>query len=348
MVIHNNNFNFLRLVGAALVIFSHCYYVTGKSISEPVNVVMGGRLEASGFGLCIFFFISGFFVTKSACTSKNISLFLKKRIFRIYPALITIVLLTVFFLGPFFTSLSSGTYFSNRETWLYLFTATAIRIRNNLPGVFTEPGFFIGSVNASLWTIALEIFLYASIALFLVSNLIKKRCLFALLSAAIVLTCFLSLLLNPGMDFFYVKYFNLVGIFYLGSFVYISSATKKQVLFILIFSLLMYSPVYFINEYTLKADFLLLVIVSLTVYFIGFAKKIPLRVDNDISYGLYIFAFPIQQAVFKLTHFNPSISLQLALTFAITVPLAFLSWLFIEKPFINLNRKFNTPNNILM
>ena len=122
--------------------------------------------------------------------------------------------------------------------------------------------------------------------------------------------------------------------------------TKKQVLFILIFSMIMYSLVYFINKATLKADFLLLVIVSLTAYFIGFAKKIPLRVNNDISYGLYIFAFPIQQALFKLTNFNPSISLQLALTFAITVPLAFLSWQLVERPFINLNRKFGTPNNI--
>jgi peptidoglycan/LPS O-acetylase OafA/YrhL len=164
-----------------------------------------------------------------------------------------------------------------------------------------------------------------------------------MLSAAIVLTCFLSLLLYPGLDFFYIKYFNLVGIFYLGSFVYVSSATKKQVLFILGFSLIVYSLVYFINEATLKADFLLLVIVSLTAYFIGFANKIPLRMNNDISYGLYIFAFPIQQALFKLTNFNPSISLQLVLTFAITVPLAFLSWKFIEKPFINMNRKFSTP-----
>jgi peptidoglycan/LPS O-acetylase OafA/YrhL len=108
MVIHNNNFNFLRLVGAALVIFSHCYYVTGKSMTEPVNLIMGGRLEASGFGLCIFFFISGFFVTKSACNTKSISLFVRKRIFRIYPALILVVFLSVFILGPFFTNLSSG------------------------------------------------------------------------------------------------------------------------------------------------------------------------------------------------------------------------------------------------
>ena len=61
--------------------------------------------------------------------------------------------------------------------------------------------------------------------------------------------------------------------------------------------------------------------------------------NNDISYRLYIIAYPVQQIAFKLTGYNQSVILQLFLTLLVSVPLAFLSWKFIENPFINLNRR---------
>jgi peptidoglycan/LPS O-acetylase OafA/YrhL len=163
--LNKNNFNFLRLAGACLVIFSHCYDIIGKSGSEPIENFLQSKLAASGIGLCIFFFISGYFVSKSAVETKGVFYFLKKRIYRIYPALIIIVLLTVFVLGPIFSTLKISAYFLQPDTWKYLYTISGIRIRAILPGVFTGEHFFSNGVNASIWTISWEIILYIFLAL---------------------------------------------------------------------------------------------------------------------------------------------------------------------------------------
>ena len=51
-------------------------------------------------------------------------------------------------------------------------------------------------------------------------------------------------------------------------------------------------------------------------------------------------AYPVQQIAFTVTGYNPSVILQLFLTLLVSIPLAFLSWKFVEKPFINLNRRY--------
>ncbi len=336
---HNNNFNLLRLLGALLVIISHCYYITGKVNFEPIRLITGGKLEISAFGLCIFFFISGYFVTKSACETKNTVFFLRKRFARIYPALITIVLITVFFIGPIFTQLDFSDFFNNPDTWKYLYTMTGLRIRTMLPGVFTESGFFLHGVNGSLWTISLELILYISITVFLISGIIINKKIFAVISLSTLIICILTVSIVVNLDFFYVKYFYLSGIFFLGSFIYSSGLSKKIVKVILIFTVFLYITLYVSNPSFIRYDFLLLIIIGLLAYLAGFYKNLVIKLNNDISYGLYIVAFPIQQIVFKMTGYNQSIVLQLLITILIAVPLAYLSWKYIEKPIINLNNR---------
>lgn len=336
---HNNNFNLLRLLGAFLVIISHCYYVTGKDNIEPVRLITGGKLETSAFGLCIFFFISGFFVTKSALESANTFSFLRKRIARIYPALIILVFLTVFLVGPVFTQLSFHEYFNSPDTWRYLYTLTGFRIRTELPGVFTEPQFFMHGVNGSLWTISLELFLYLSLTCFLITGIILNKKIFSAISLLILLVCIFTVSLMINLDFFYVKYFYLSGIFFLGSFIYNSSLSKKWVKAILLFIVFLYTILYITNPGFIRFDFLLLMMIALLTYLAGFYKNLVIKMNNDISYGLYILAFPVQQIIFRLTGYNQSILLQLFITLLVATPLAFLSWRFIEKPVINLNRR---------
>lgn len=339
MALHQNNFNFLRLLGAALVIVSHCYYVTGQDDLEPVNIFFNGKAEASAFGLCIFFFISGYLVNKSAYDSSTTSQFLRKRIFRIYPALIILVLLTVFVLGPLATSLNTGEYFSNNDSWQYLSTMSGIRIRSNLPGVFTEKGYFLTSVNSSLWTIMVELALYFSLTIFLMLNVLKNKKLFTYLSLLIFSLCLITVCLKTGLDFIYVRYLNLTGLFYLGCFVFSSGINNKQLILSFLVTLIIYA-ILTVSKFTfIKPDFLLFTLAGIGAFFVGTSKFFIIQIKHDISYGVYIFAFPIQQIVFKMLNFNPSIWLNLLLTFIITIPIAFLSWRFIEKPSIEFNRK---------
>ncbi len=60
------------------------------------------------------------------------------------------------------------------------------------------------------------------------------------------------------------------------------------------------------------------------------------KIDRlDYSYGIYIYAFPVQQTV---AHFFPEIGLfsYLVLTAVAIVPLAAISWYVIEKPALRL------------
>lgn len=331
---HKNNFNFLRLSGALLVIFSHSFDITGKEDIEPVKNLLRGQTAASGIGLTIFFFISGYFITKSAYVTKNALQFIQKRFFRIYPALLLTVLLTVFVIGPIFTRFTLSQYFTTTDTWKYLYTATGIRIRHVLPGVFTEQSFFINGVNASLWTISLEIMLYISIIFFYILHISKRG--MALIAGSVIIICTVLTSANIITDFFYIKYINLSGIFFLGSFFYSSSLNKKQELLLLLLTITIYI---LLLSFEMNAGFLFFLIIGIVTYFLGNSNTLKIYLNNDISYGTYLFAFPIQQAIFRMTNFNTSIILLLIFSLSIIIPAAFLSWLFIEKPCILMNKK---------
>jgi peptidoglycan/LPS O-acetylase OafA/YrhL len=341
--IHKNNFDLLRLLGAVLVIYSHSYDIIGKPDQEIINHLTNRTFEGSGIGLSIFFFISGYFITQSAVLSTNFFLFVKKRVYRIYPALIVLVFLSVFIAGPIFTTLSIRDYFSENSTWLYLYTATGMRIRMYLPGVFTTYPFG-NTFNASLWSIALEIQLYISISIFLLAGILKNKKVYVYISLSIVVVCLMELTFNNNLSFQWMRYLSLITLFYLGSFIYSSSLNNKHIGLIFLFSFIIYLFARAVIPSSNTAS-LLLIILGLSTYFIGFTKTIKIPLHDDISYGLYIYAFPIQQLVFKLSGFNRSIIVNLLGTFILLIPIAYISWYFIEKPFLILKNKSLCSSN---
>ena len=70
----------------------------------------------------------------------------------------------------------------------------------------------------------------------------------------------------------------------------------------------------------------------------GFAKK------GDLSYGMYLYAWPVQQTLtyFFYKHLNPLLLFLLAVP--VTYLLAWLSWHYIEKTFLKLKNKSVVPN----
>ena len=119
---HHNNFNFLRISAAVLVGVTHSYAITGNILSEPLHQLTNGYFYLSSLGLYIFFFTSGYLVSRSATTSGSPLIFLQKEILRIYPALIVVVLLSIFVAGPLLTTYSLKQYFTDADTWKYLWT----------------------------------------------------------------------------------------------------------------------------------------------------------------------------------------------------------------------------------
>ena len=71
---------------------------------------------------------------------------------------------------------------------------------------------------------------------------------------------------------------------------------------------------------------------SLATYFIAFTRWFTIRIKNDISYGVYIYTFPMQQLIFQLSGFSQSTFANLLLSLCCSGILGFLSWIYIEKP----------------
>ncbi len=320
------------------MIISHSYAILNKSSIEPLSKITNGKLELSGVGLTIFFFISGYFVTKSARDSVNIQQFVKKRIFRIYPALIVLVIVSVFFAGPLLSTFSIQQYFSSKESWLYLFTASGLRIRMNLPGVFSSSHFFIDAFNASLWTVALEIKLYFSLGILLGLGIFKSKKLSIVICLLVIFVCFITVAFNQELSFNLKRHLNLIGIFYLGAFTYSASLSNRAVQSIFLASFIFFVIFSVFNIQQFNPFPLCLVSMCMLVFFTGFTKKVQVHLNTDISYGLYIYAFPVQQTIFMFSDNNSPLFFLLK-SLALTLPFAIASWYCIEKKFIKLKYK---------
>ena len=155
-----NNFDIIRLTAAYGVLISHCWPLFGLE-PEPIGHLMG--FESLGF-LCVnvFFFVSGFLVTQSFDRHAALRDFAIARLTRILPALAVSTILTAVVLGPIVSTLPVHDYFRDPRTWSYLGNALVFMPQFDLPGVFsTVPT--PNSVNGSLWTLPLEIAMYATL-----------------------------------------------------------------------------------------------------------------------------------------------------------------------------------------
>src|ERR1700744_3376696 len=87
-----NNFDFLRLAAAIMVLYGHCFLLTGNLKNEPLGMVTKWHIEE--IGVYIFFLISGYLISRSY--KSNSGQYIKNRCLRIFPALLVNSLLTVF------------------------------------------------------------------------------------------------------------------------------------------------------------------------------------------------------------------------------------------------------------
>lgn len=330
---HRNNFNFLRLFAAILVAITHSYAITGNAEKEFLYQLTNGHFYLSSVGLYIFFFTSGYLVSLSAVNSKSPIFFLKKRVLRIYPALIVVVIMSIFIAGPLLTTFDLKQYFTEADTWKYLWTSSGFRIRFRLPGVFEQPGFATAGFNGSLWSISLELELYAILFLVLFAGIFKKRRLLVILFILLLISCLLLANLNNQVTSSMTnrKNFLLAAAFLFGGLLQTEFIPKKNFPYLfLASSLLLFLKISGILSIDLLIDEV--VFFSLATYFVAFTRQINISFKNDISYGVYIYTFPLQQLFFQLSGFSQSVIMNLLLSLGSSCILALLSWIFIEKP----------------
>ncbi len=336
----SNNFDLLRMLAAVCITFTHSYNLIGLNNEEPLMKASSGRYDFSFIGLCIFFSISGYLIAKSACTSTSILNYCWKRFLRIQPLLILVCVLTIFVLGPLFTSLSSKDYFTNISTWTYwrnIFPATGVQF--TLPGVFTT-NIVESSVNGSLWTLVVEerLYILVSVLFFLKP---ARKWFFILPLIALNIVFFVSHFIP---EFHSLAYFTGVHVFYALVFLNASAYYLFQInfkknagsLFLLMAMIAMAACVSFPALHYLAvfvAPFLVISLANIK----GFTNKAGKW--GDFTYGIYIFSFPVQQLFIYSSGNTITASVLFLKTMALVVPLAVISWHFFEKKFLALKNK---------
>ena len=303
----------------------------------------------------MFFALSGFLIAGSAM---RLSLwnFIVNRGLRIVPALAVEIVLSALILGPIFTTLPLSDYFSNLQTYHY-FTNIVGLINFRLPGVFDNHPVY--QVNESLWTVPYEIGCYAIMSGLIVCGLLRRPWT-VLALGAVVLSVGLVLVASgyTGLPqsnlqrivdhLFYSRGSRLFVAFCLGiaAFLYRYKLPYSRTWFwVAVGSLLIVAG--FGDSYLYPNPVVELLTGVPAVYvtvFLGVSRlpRLPLFRRGDYSYGIYLYGWPLTQAMFG---WFPGAGANAFVLFGMTaIPItlfAMFSWHAIEKPILRLRKKFS-------
>jgi peptidoglycan/LPS O-acetylase OafA/YrhL len=290
----HNNFDLLRLLAAWAVLVSHSFALVGDP--EPLHQ-LGSTL--GNVGVLIFFAVSGLLIRRSWEYDPSPRDFWIKRALRLLPALATVAVLTAFVLGPLVTTRSPASYFSSWETWIYPLRVTAlVPFGAGLPGVF-EHNIYAGAVNGPLWSLPVEVFAYALLATLGVLGLLRRNGL--VLGVALAALAWAAVWVPLTPDSIGSAY--VLAAFALGAAAY---SYRERVVLAWPVALGLMGASYAAG---LGPDSVRVVVWTVAAVYVSywFAYALPpvgqvVTRFGDASYGVYIWAFPVQQTILQAGH----------------------------------------------
>jgi peptidoglycan/LPS O-acetylase OafA/YrhL len=329
-----DNFTIIRLALALAVVVSHSFSVTsGSLLDEPLTVSTGftlGEHAVNGF-----FAISGFLVTMSFAR-RGARDYVVARALRIAPGLVAATLVTGLIIGAVLTRLPLAEYFAHPGLWRFVVaTLTSFKSAIALPGVFADNPypFSMGTV----WTLKYEVICYLGVLLFGFAGLLIRPW----VGLAFVTALFLALigldLLAPDASKGMQTTLRLIFLFAAGGALWIwREHVRLSVLAVAVLAAATWlchgTPLY-------KA--LLFATEAYGVVWLALAPGLShpgLDPKADLSYGAYLYGWPIQQALHQLFPSMGPIAL-LGPALVATLAAAALSWFLVEKPALSLKAR---------
>jgi peptidoglycan/LPS O-acetylase OafA/YrhL len=344
---HENNFNVVRLTLATLVVAYHAFCLNTMKINavDPATKFLTqlAGIDLGRFSVDMFFIISGIFVTQSWLNDPHVFRFAARRIVRLIPALFFCTVITTSIAALFFSN-NGIVGLTDRAFWLYIAkTSFLLDVVNFGVYIPTIPGVFqnldIAIINGSLWTLIWEARFYIILGL-LGSVFVFHR------KLMLVVACFVFLLLIVFEKQLVEKVIWELDLFscFLGGIIIGCSAS-------LIRSKLFYGGLFILLGMALSKFYHLigiLVIGGAITIFVGSAGvKLSKHMQfNDYSYGVYIYHWPIMQMLRSAS--EPLDPFELfVLTALVVLPVAALSWHFIEAPSMAAIKIFLRPSRVL-
>ncbi|MGC9337720.1 MAG: acyltransferase family protein [Candidatus Cloacimonadia bacterium] len=351
----NNFFYSIRFILATLVIYSHSPMLLDRSkdiIAEFTGISLGF------VSVKAFFVISGFFITQSFTSSKTIWIYFLKRFLRIMPPLFITLFVMAFILGPLLSNLCLRDYFFSTDSgspFLYFINYLSFDLTGSSYDTYFIRDIFCNNpskvVNGSLWSLKFEFIMYTILpGIFLLFWLVRKRIIFLLI---LIVLSFLEFKQIHTGNFVgkigHAYYISLIVdcgyYFFSGVILYTFKDKIFMGLSILLVSIVCFISFTYIGYFNFALMFFLpyIIIICLGILF----KKDPLKRMGDFSYGIYVYAYPVQQIIIQFYKVDLTVFKLFYLSFIMTLIVSILSWHFLEKPSINLLRNNHFERNLL-
>lgn len=324
-----NSLNALRLALALLVLVAHGAELGGYGRSlQPL-----GTWAVAGF-----FCVSGYLITASREHAGSLAAFLWRRFLRIYPAFVTVLIVVAFAIAPAAALFPGAGPWEPNDAATYVLRNLGLWILQPDIGTMLDTVPFPRVWNGSLWTLAYEALCYLTIgAVFLLPRRTRVVAMVGLFlsSSTVAALANLGAIFVPGAA---ASFAALLSYFLAGALLFFGRdrlPLRRD---------LELTSAALVVALASAGAFPGLASVPAAYVLMSLGIRLPLsRIGsrNDISYGLYIYAFPVQQ-VLACVFTGSALPLWafLAMSLGATLPLAWASWLIIERPALRAKRLF--------
>ncbi|MDP1028040.1 acyltransferase [Sphingomonas sp. KR1UV-12] len=343
----DNNVTVARLMLALMVLWSHSFAIyLGDEGIEPIAQLTRGLYNAGNVGVACFLILSGALILRSWESSSSAWRFTVKRAQRLYPAYLVAVFAGAYIVAPIYAGLDPwGLLRQSFPTWL----GANLVFRGYAPVDQVFEGAPIAAINGSLWSIWYEVFCY--IGLVAGVSLLRQRfvvgcwVVLAILTAAKIYADLTGW--NPGFGIigavvgWPLLWFSVAGWFVTGMLFHAYRTAIPRSPLILLGIAVAWLAATWLPSQQLTARILMDVIYTPGLAYILFyvcstpKTSVEMRARaNDLSYGMYLYAFPTQQIIRAELGPGQPFLVYFALSATCTLVLSIVSWKLVERPFM--------------
>ena len=338
-----NLFTPLRIALALMVACEHVFYM---QMDRPAGFFALGHVSLANIAVNGFFVISGYLITASAINRGSLAVFAKARSLRIIPALLVNSLIVAFLIAPLFSALSPPAYYTSPQTWLYVpLVISFIDPYPALAGV-TYAYTSFSDLSGPIWTLRYEMLAYVGTGLLLYFGLAGNRRLVAGLTLLTGLAFAVNLqtqvfdAINTSLgDLLRFSYCYLLGA---TLYMWRDIFTPRPALAVagLAIGALLLLGGFAAGELIFDAG---LAIAMLAIAFMRVEVPHFIRNLPDMSYGLYIWHWPIYMLLIRFFPEAPRWQMLASVGLPLALLAALLSWFLIEKPALSLKTRTLLP-----
>ena len=329
-----NCFDLLRLLMAGFVLYSHAQLIGGFG-NDWLTRASRDQVRIGHVGVMGFFAISGFLLTRSYSRSRSAWSYLRQRVLRVFPGFYANLLITALVIAPVICLMATGSL--SAYPWLgpdgalnYIVANAGLQIRQWKIGAPPNPD----ALNGSLWSLGLQFLCNLAVLAMGLCGALKTQRIYLLFLTAGLFAFYCVRTLLAGTPYPLVPTFVALGpsqylvAFGVGACFWSFRdflPPDRRILPLLGGVLVVLAK---FGGWELGAP------VLLPLFVLHLAHGFSVTFRHDISYGIYIYHFPVAKLLATVSFLSHSFALFLTANILLTVPLATLSWLCVERHFI--------------